>query len=283
MNITKGKSELDSAKINLPFNYCLSSNLSSDILFSLDYDYIGEYINNRDFEVLLTNRNNENLLYTSDYLNYIANGYNQDIATNKLNLKQNLTNNIINGVTSTGNSFARGFMIGGGKAGAILAVSSAVNSIIKSTSSQILLKNKQELEMQNNLTTLANQSLNIIGNGNLNIFNNYSENKLLFMRYEPIKEIKDNINEYFRLYGYADMKYGTPNTDTRCNCNYIQCNPVYAQEGRLKYHRKWIDILSSKYQEGVTVFHDRYDDIHDEHSWDLDQEYENYETWLLTE
>lgn len=56
----------------------------------------GFYNENQDFETyLLATRNNESMIYNSEYLNYIRNGYNYDKKANSLQAVQSIINSVI--------------------------------------------------------------------------------------------------------------------------------------------------------------------------------------------
>lgn len=64
----------------------------------------GRYKEDQDFDnLLLATRNNESMIYNSEYLNYIRNGYNYDKKANSLQATQS----IINAVIGMGTSIAR--------------------------------------------------------------------------------------------------------------------------------------------------------------------------------
>lgn len=243
-----------------------ANTISSNLAFRIDLSNC-EYTAITDFaNFIISNRDNEIPLYNSEYLNYIRYGRKYDVATSERQLATSL---VSAGVTTAGaiavatmasNPYTAGIALAVSLAGSIISIASTA----KANAQSIAQKEEQ----------LANQTATVRGNNDLNIFKWYSNNSLYHIIYEPSENMKNAIYNMFRLAGYACSEYAIPSLNTRIWYNYIQCEPVFNKTNSTTY-QAFVDEIKYRLQLGATVFHNR------NNEWDIDQVYENYESWLI--
>lgn len=260
----------------LPIDFKMSNGLSSNFACSLNYETIGRYYEEENYDgLLLANRNNEIPLFTSAYNEYVRNGYNYDVKSNELKNKQASQDIVINtlklGATAAivGSAAGPAGTIGGAAIGATTALINLNNQV-----------DAQKLAITTKLALLSNQGLSVSGSSDFDLLNYYNQNRLHYVEYEPEKNFKQSIYNYLNLYGYANGTINTPDVDSRIWYNFIQCEPELYYEGTRMLNEAWLEDLKSKYKEGVTVFH-RNEITEGQFRWRLDRSFENYESWLF--
>lgn len=250
--------------------YACSGNVQSKFLFKFT-DYVCKREIQDYNDVLIVERNNEKALFTSAFMNYIKSG------GFRFDSKNADTQKMINGITialtSIGAvaSFASSVVTGGaGIAGGIgLLVGTAGKTI-----SAIHQAQQNDRQISQKLLETAQHSTNVSGSEDLDLLMVYSGNKAKYCYYEVSSYMKNALWDLFHYYGYKCQYYGIPNINSRCNFNFVQGEVI------LKNYTFNDDIASEivkKWKEGITFFHKR------NNTYDIDQEYENFETNLLTE
>lgn len=257
---------LDNPAFDIAFKQ--SNNISSNSLFKFTAvngsykvpDMYGEYLN--------VNRQNEVALFSSDYLNYIRNGYNYD---KKAKTRQ-LTTSIIGAVASTGAAVLSG-VFGGSVFGAAAAISlgaSTANSITSIINTAIA----NEQAMQQKLDTARLSAASVSNTEDLNLLSYYNGNRLLEERASISDEVKQGLYNLFRLTGYACNEYAIPTFDSRLYYNFIQCKADF-EEANWTYAKSFLDDIKAKYEIGVTYFHKV------DNAYDFLQTKENFEKWMI--
>ena len=82
------------------------------------------------------------------------------------------------------------------------------------------------------------------------------------------------IADLFYYTGYKHNKLEKPNLTSRYWFNFIQCSPVFNEEGASPYN-DYIDDIKARYEAGITVYHSH------NGVYDWDQELENWEVSIL--
>lgn len=99
--------------VKMKLEYKQTNTINSDLCFHWE-PTSGTYKEEQDFETyLLAKRNNESMIYNSEYLNYIRNGYNYDKKANSIANVQNAINaaiQIASGGFAAGNAFSQDTM-----------------------------------------------------------------------------------------------------------------------------------------------------------------------------
>lgn len=283
-----------------------SNNIISNMLFDFTPGANQEYKQIEAFEnILPCTRNNEVTIYSSDYLNYMRTGYNFDKKANSLAISQNIINTIIGGIGTglsvglstkvqlsnikntetetsdlldTGNIVGAFKNIGREKTKRVIANSIATNQMIglginagQAAANTIFQALQQANSLKAKQANLAIQKASVSGSDDLNLMNYYSGNKLVMYEFGPIDVVKNNICDVFYYTGYAVNKQEIPNMFSRCNFNFIQCDPIFTTASTNKFIKPYLEDIKLRFNLGVTVYHN---------ADDFDQVKENLEVWL---
>ena len=271
-------------------NFVPSSNISSKLLFDINFPQIYQSI--QDYEnILVSTRNNEYPIFTSQYLNYMRTGYNND----KKKVEQQQTGNWIKtGLLTVGaiGSILAAIPTGGASlsvtaaATATLATGGAVSSWYNTISSNA----QADRDLATKLATLQEQSNSVSTADDLSLLNYYNGNKLYLFKYEISDATKESVYQLFRNCGYRlnetvtsekfdynNLFYG------RRNFNFIEMTPVYNHD---KFNSNNIvefeEDMKARWQSGVTIMHKHYlSDTNRTYVYDWEKKYENWETWIL--
>ena len=253
-----------------------TNTINSKFAFKIDYSvwdeahYFAQYNQSFDYEdYLLVSRNNEETIFSNDYLNYIRTGYNYDKKAKEQQLNQNY---LLSGVQLAAGvaSFAASAYTGGISAAAGISL---VSSAITTLSSAAYNKSQSENSMQSKLASLAAQSTAVMGSDDVDLLSYYNGNRLEIKKYDTISQQKEALYKLFFYCGYSHNAIAKPNITSRYWFNFIQCKPVFNEEGATPYN-DYLDDIKSRYQAGITVYHHHYDtSIH----WDWEQKFENWE------
>lgn len=150
----------------------------------------------------------------------------------------------------------------------ITAAQTAINTAMSIESSQ--------MAFQNALSSKANVPVSASGNVPTDLFDNYSSNKLKRAEFTLREEDRLNLSNTFRLTGYSHPVQEKPVFNSRIYSNFVQCTPNFLNS-YTEIYKVYLDDIKQRFQAGVTVKHcynGRYD-LHDE--------YENYETFVMEE
>ena len=269
----------DMASTFLPVKFKPTNTINSKFAFKIDYGawdeahYFAEYRQSFDYEdYLLISRNNEETIFSNDYLNYIRTGYNYD---KKAKEQQTNQNYLLAGVQLAAGvaSFAASAYTGGISAAAGISL---VSGAITTLSSAAYNKSQSENSMQSKLANLAAQSTAVMGSDDVDLLSYYNGNRLEIKKYDTISQQKEALYKLFFYCGYSHNVIAKPNIRSRYWFNFIQCKPIFNEEGATPYN-DYLDDVKSRYQAGVTVYHHHYDTIR----WDWEQKYENWEVDFL--
>lgn len=271
-------------------NFVPSSNISSKLLFDINFPQVYQSI--QDYEnVLVSTRNNEYPIFTSQYLNYMRTGYNND--KKKVEQKQ-VGNWITTSLLTIGaiGSILAAIPTGGASLSAtaattaVLATGGAVSSWYNTISSNA----QADRDLATKLATLQEQSNSVSTADDLSLLNYYNGNKLYLFKYEISDATKESVYQLFRNCGYRlnetvisekfdyyNLFYG------RRNFNFIEMTPVYNHD---KFNSNNIvefeEDMKARWQSGVTIMHKHYlSDTDRTYVYDWKKEYENWETWIL--
>lgn len=222
--------------------------------------------------LLAANRNNELALFSSDYLNYMRNGYNYDKKKITQSIEQQGLSAAIQTIAAL-LSFALSPATGGLSAAAGIglvagAVSSAAGMAYSTT------KSGEELAQKINL--LKAQGFSVSSIDDLSLFDWYQGNRLCFIDYALTEKEEKRIDARFRYYGYAVDTYANPYPYYMTNrhyFNYLKCDPVFVQGTNKVIAPNFLDEISEKLRAGVTIWHESITD----NTYQLDRELENIE------
>lgn len=261
-----------------PGNLQLYKNLKVDIQFKPTNTINSKFaftikpectvINESDYEnYLLVDRNNEETVFTNDYLNYIRNGYNYD--------KKSVEDNIAKSNLSAGLQFAGGLagLLASSVTGGISAAAgiSLITSSINSFTGATINEQQERAKLERKLTDLAMQSATVRGSNDIDLLTFYNSNKLHLVKYNLSYEHQKLLTDIFYYTGYAVDEYKIPDVTSRLWFNYIQCEPEF-DEKTIAPYSKYVDDIKERYKKGVTVYHKV------NNNYDLNQTKENWET-----
>ena len=246
----------------LQVGYVITSTINSKFLF-----YFPQYILNysfRDFDnILPISRNNEVVLYTSQYINYLRTGYNYDV---KARERQDISS-VVGTIAAGIGGIAMG-VVSQQPALVAMGIASFTSSVVATVNT--IVNNEQQLATKQ--AQLKNQAINVEGSDDVDIMMAYSENRAYYNIYEVSPRLKEALFNLFYYTGYTYETIGVPNFTSRMYFNYLQCElqittltaiPVWAQEN-----------LIGRYELGITFLHNV------KGTWDFEQEFENWETSL---
>ena len=266
--------DLGNTYISLKFKP--TNTINSKFAFKIDYGtwdeayYFAQYNQSFDYEdYLLISRNNEETIFSNDYLNYIRTGYNYDKKAKELELNQQFWVAGSQVGAAIGSIAFGSNLVGISAAAAVSFTTSAINHYYS------IAKNIQQSEnsMQSKLASLAAQSTAVMGSDDVDLLSYYNGNRLEIKKYDTISQQKDALYKLFFYCGYSHNVIAKPNIRSRYWFNFIQCKPVFNEEGATPYN-DYLDDVKSRYQAGITVYHHHYDtSIH----WDWEQKFENWE------
>ena len=251
--------------INSKFAFRIETYLSDP---SGDYDF-ADYKTTSDYEkYLLVSRNNEETIFSNDYLNYIRTGYNYD---KKSKQEQSTKSWLLGGLQLAAGaaSFAASIYTGGVSAAAGIAL---VSGAISTFASNAYTQASNERSMQSKLASLAAQSSNVAGSDDVDLLSYYNENRLQIIKYKTEELQQQALYNLFFYCGYKRDQMKIPDTDSRYWFNFVQCKPVFTEEGVTPYN-DYIADVKSRYESGVTIYHHHPFGT----QWDWKQQYENWE------
>ena len=271
----------DPNQYKIPITFKPTNTINSKFAFNFDTnksDNLGiHYRSQQDFEeYLLVDRNNEETIFSNAYIDYIRNGYNYD---QKAKQQQERVSGILAGV-----SLAAGIATVAVSAIATGGVSVAASIALAggALSTFIGLANtraQNENTMQSKLANLKAQSTNVAGADDVDLMSYYCGNKLRQISYRAIAQDEKFLADFFHFCGYNHPVIEEPKLTTRYWFNFIQCTPVFNEEGKTVYN-DYVDDVKSRYEAGVTVYH-YHVGIGDQDGWDWNQEYQNWDSWML--
>ena len=233
-----------------------------------EYDF-ADYKTTSDYEkYLLVSRNNEETIFSNDYLNYIRTGYNYD---KKSKQEQSTKSWLLGGLQLAAGvaSFAASAYTGGVSVAAGIAL---VSGAISTFASNAYTQASNERSMQSKLASLAAQSSNVAGSDDVDLLSYYNENRLQVIKYKTEELQEKALYNLFFYCGYKRDQMKIPDTNSRYWFNFVQCKPVFTEEGVTPYN-DYIADVKSRYEAGVTIYHHHPFGT----QWDWQQQYENWE------
>lgn len=254
---------------DLEVNYICSRNVQSKFMFGFPQYSLIRSVQDYD-NVLCIERNNEKALFNNAYINYIrSGGYSYD---QKKASSQNAVNGVTTALTIIG---ATASTIGGiasgnsimAVAGIGLAVSSATQIVRSVHTAQ-----EQDRSISQKLLQSSMQGTSVQGSEDIDILTAFSGNKAKLVYYELSDIMKNAMWDLFHYCGYATHEQKVPVVNTRLYFNFVQGNVILED---YTFNEDVARRIVEKWSQGVTFFHKV------SGSWDLDQQYENFEVSLL--
>ena len=259
------------------YDFCLyfymSRNIVSKFLFKFYYVYKDS---TEDYEnIVAVARNNEEVLYSSAYLNYVRTGYNYDLKqkerqeqTGALSIGLSVAGMVASGLigVATGNYAISGAGIVAGAVG----LANSLVSYAKTTA-------QNEDNIQRKLEESKRQAVSVLNADDFDLLQAYSGNRAKMICYETSQQMKSILGDLFHYCGYSVDYQGIPNVSTRYRFNFLQCDLVI--NGILQNVKTiYMDEIMNKFRDGVSFIH------HNQSSslpWDFEQVKENWETSII--
>ena len=235
-------------------------------------------------DILQLSRSNKEPFYTSEYWNYMRNGYNYDVKGKNLADASSWIG-VATGLLSTVGSSAVAMATGNIFAGA-QAVGS-VGSTLNSLSGAILGSIQRQNSIDKKIATAQASGVQVKDLTANDLFRTYNGSEFpILCKFEPRDEIKTLLDDLFYYYGYARSETMSKESDSfedfretklasRHWFNYVEM----AIEWKADYYYLDDNIMNeiaNKFAEGVTVFH-----IGNDGTYDFEQTKENWEVWAL--
>ena len=253
----------------MPFKFVMSRNIVSKFLF--EFDYIWKYANEDYPNVVAISRNNEEVLYNSQYLDYIRTGYNYDL---KAKERQEVASGIGIGLNVAGliASIGLSFVPGAQAIGVGSAVASGIGLV-----SQLVgyAKNTAQSEenIQRKLQETQRQSISVMNADDYDLLYEYSLNKAKMCYYSVSSQMQDILDDLFYYGGYVCNEQKVPQVNTRYWFNFVQATLILNDTNNLTEEIE--NDIKAKFEDGVTFLHYRHS------KFDFAQEMENFETYLI--
>lgn len=146
-------------------------------------------------------------------------------------------------------------------------------STIGNVASSITSMIAQEEQLKQTLKIKAMQATMVENADDLDLLKAYSGNKLSVTTYKVLPEMQKALSDLFYYTGSKVAYMGVPDTHKRLYFDFLQCDPIF--KGTYTWDSNIIADVTSKLQQGVTYFHKVND------AFDFEQQYENWETWLI--
>lgn len=261
----------DYTQANFNFSFVMTSTIKSRFLFKFDA-YNPQFATEDYHNILNINRNNEAVIYNSEYLTYLRTGYNIDVKAKE----RTQTTAIVGGVLSTIGSIS-GVALGVASGNPAVAVSSGIRagtSLAGTIVSTINTIAQSEENIERRLATLKSQAVSVEGSDDLDLLENYSNNKAKMVLYKVSPKIEKSLDDLFYYTGYVSEEVGVPNVNTRYWFNYLSCELKFSGISK-NISESAKSALVARYQDGVIFLH--------KHSseWNFDLNKENWENIIM--
>ena len=251
------------------FEFVMSRNIVSKFLFKFNqfvYDHSTE-----DYEnILPVARNNEEVLYSSQYLDYLRSGYNYDLKAKErqqeasgIGIGLNVAGLVASALAGavTGNPIAIGGAIASG-----IGLASQLVSYAKNTA-------QNEENIQRKLQETQMQSIAVQNADDYDLLYAYTQNKAKLVTYWVSPRMQDVLNDLFFYCGYVVNEQGIPNISSRRSFNFLQATLEISKTNNLT--NDIIQDIKEKFENGVTFLHYSFN------KFDFAQDKENIELSVL--
>lgn len=258
---------------NFKFYFIPSLNIQSD--FIIDYSTTFNGTTNEDYSnMLYSKRNNEVAIYSSQYINYLRNGYNFDVKVS--NARERLI--AVNGIGQGGSAALN--TIEGVAAFNTNQIWSGASRVVSGLANWELTSLQNAMQVERQLAQSQAQANSVQGANDLSLLNYYTKNnKAKFVYYTPSTSMENNLFNLFYYMGYRIEQMGTPALTGRIRFNFIQAeiDLDVAQNSDVLRNipENMIKDYKARFAIGLTIFH-KYSGV-----YDFEQLLENWETGII--
>ena len=270
-----GESIMLKSNDKFEFTFVMSRNIVSKFLFQFNYIYkqsMEDYPN-----MLAVARNNEEVLYNSQYLNYIRTGYNYDLKTKERNevasgiglglSVASLIGSIALSASGYGSAIGVAGIVGslGGIAGSVVGMAKSVA--------------QAEDNIQRKLQETQRESVSVLNADDSDLLYAYTGNKAKMCVYTISNQMEEILDDMFYYVGYLCNETKIPNLSSRYWFNFIQAEVELTTSGS-NLSEEVINDLKQRYSNGITILHHQVIGGNT-NAWDFDLNKENWEVSLL--
>lgn len=258
-----------SKDLNFKFDFIMSRNIVSKFLFmfnQLQYNNSKEDYDN----IVAVSRNNEEVLYNSQYLNYIRTGYNYDL---KAKERTETASGVGIGLNVAGLLASIGIGIATQNP---IAIGSAVASgigLVGQLVGYAKTTAQNEENIQKKLQETQMQAISVMNADDYDLLYAYSQNKAKYCLYECSNKMKQVLDDLFFYCGYVVNEQIKPNVNTRRSFNFVQATLVINHTNNLTMEIQ--EDIQEKFENGVTFLHYSFN------KFDFNQDKENIEKAVL--
>ena len=262
-------SYLDDNNWSNPIKFTMTKTINSRFMFTFT-NYKLNLSEENYSKYMPISRNNEVVLYSVPYINYIRTGYNYDVKNKTLS---NASNWIGVGLSTA--SIGASLLMPtiplkvAGVVASLVSMAMSVKSAITST-----MQNENSLKQK--LNQVQNQTASVNGSDDVDLMSEYAQNRLKLVVYKPNEIMENMLYQLFFYAGYNSNRMGIPNHNTRVNFDYLECDASIKQIGSIP--DDCLNELINCFKMGITYIH-KTDRTYDK--WDITQKYENWEKSLL--
>lgn len=267
------------------FDFKVTNTINSKFLFSFPTYQLK--LSQEDYDnVLPIARNNEVVIYNSDYLDYLRTSYNYDLKAKERTEKlAGLEFGVKTGVGligATAMTIASGGLAGAMAFGGVFA--STLTGITQLTNTIA----QAEESVERKLTQLKAKSLSVAGSDDVDLLQAYSNNKAKICVYQASDRLRDMLFNLFYYTGYTTSEMRKPDDNdfnSRLYFNFIQADIVF--ERPPTDHDFIPDVLlqniRERYASGITILHaiEVETPVIYSHYYNWEQNKENWEISLL--
>ena len=255
--------------LHFKFDFIMSRNIVSKFLFMFSQF---KYNNSKeDYEnIVAVSRNNEEVLYNSQYLDYIRTGYNYDL---KAKERTEVATGVGIGLSALGLVASIGI---GAVTGNPIAIGSAVGSGISLVSQLVGYAKttaQNEENIQKKLQESQMQAVSVLNADDYDLLYAYSSNKAKYCLYMCSPRMQKVLDDLFYYCGYVINEQGKPNIHTRRSFNFVQASLVVNHTTNLTLEIQ--EDIQEKFEQGVTFLHYSFN------KFDFNQDKENIELAVL--
>lgn len=253
-----------------------STTLASSFLFSLDNGGNFDWKNEAESYpfICVTDRNNELPLYTSDWINYLRNGYNYDKKRKAMEDATSWGSTAAGIATSVISILGGAGLLGspGGAAASIPLIAGGISGLAGTAVGGITGQIGRNISYEQNLRALQLENYSVAGSNDLSLWLSYGKGCAKVETWEVIEPQRRQIADLFYMRGYAVNEDEVPNTRVRRWFDYWEGVPKWNLEFRKKWSQQWLTLLDQAYASGVTRLHKyqgRWDWEQKEHNWEV--------------
>ena len=248
------------------FNFKVSRNICSKFLFT--FNEINYKKSREDYDnILPVARNNEEVLYSSQYLNYLRNGYNFDVKA-----KQRQEDTAKAGLGLSVASVVASLLFASTPVGPLAIATAGIGLASQYINyAKTIASNEESIEQK--LQESKNQAVSVLNNDDVDLFDAYSDNKAKICQYWVSDEMISVLDDLFYYAGYSVNKQMIPNVSSRYWFNFLQASLEVSETNNIS--EECMNDIKERFEQGVTF-------LHFHNGFDFGQTKENLEVDLVT-